>query len=170
MNYNAGIVKRNKCRLKKGVSRIVLFFLYRAFQALYKYDSNIRREIDGWSPGFAICMRTAARGPFLCLIRTGDGIKRQREAKPSELNLEIEFKSIDAAFLVFTGQIGVAQAYAQHRFTLRGSINECMSFVRCVDTVEAYLFPAFITKRILKAIPKKQVSPLTVYRYALMGF
>ena len=45
-----------------------------------------------------------------------------------------------------------------------------MSFVRCVDIVEAYLFPKFITKRILKEVPKKYANIITTYRYVLFNF
>lgn len=83
--------------------------------------------------------------------------------------MTIEFRNIDAAFLVLSGQIGVAQAYSQHRFTLRGGIADCMSFVQCVEIIEAYLFPGFIAKKILKAIPKKEISPVSVYWHAILN-
>lgn len=35
-----------------------------------------------------------------------------------------------------------------------------MSFARCVDLIEAYLFPKIIAKRILKEVPEKQISSL----------
>jgi hypothetical protein len=44
-----------------------------------------------------------------------------------------------------------------------------MSFVRCVDIIEGYLFPRFLTKHILKGAPVKELSSLTVYRKVLFG-
>ena len=169
MVYKAGIARRLRCVFKKAVSRVVFYVLYRALKALFGYDDNIRREIGGWSQGFSICMRAARGGPSLYIARTGDGIARVKRPGPSKPDIEIVFKSIDAAFLVLTGQLGVAQAYAQHRFTLRGNVNDTMSFVRCVDITEGYLFPAIMSRRILKELPKKQVMTLTVYRHALLG-
>lgn len=71
---------------------------------------------------------------------------------------------------MLTGRLGVSGAYAGHRFTLSGEISEAMSFVRCIDIVEAYLFPKFITKHILKEVPRKQANMLKTYRYVLFNF
>ena len=43
-----------------------------------------------------------------------------------------------------------------------------MSFVRCVEYLEAYLFPGFMSRRILKEVPGKEVSSLLVYGKALL--
>ena len=79
------------------------------------------------------------------------------------MDLEITFKSIDVAFLMFTGRLGVSKAYAEHRFTLKGEIGKAMSLVRCIDIVEAYLFPKFITKNILKEALIILKNRLTVF-------
>ena len=81
----------------------------------------------------------------------------------------IRFKSARDAFYVFTGQMGVATAYAQHRFTVRGNVSETMGFVRCVDLAEGYLFPPFRAKSILKELPEKQLSSLRLYGAVLLG-
>ncbi len=147
----------------------MLFFLYRAFQVLYRYDETVRREVDGWKAGFEICMNATRQGPGICLSHTEKGIERLGKQKFSEADMTIEFRNIDAAFLVLSGQIGVAQAYSQHRFTMRGSIADCMSFVHCVEIIEAYLFPGFIARKILKAMPKKEISPVSVYWHAILN-
>ena len=85
------------------------------------------------------------------------------------MDLEITYKSIDVAFLMFTGRLGVSKAYAEHRFTLKGEIGKAMSLVRCIDIVEAYLFPKFITKNILKEIPKKSMGLVRCYGNVLFG-
>jgi hypothetical protein len=170
INYKISISKRMSNSFKQGISRIVLFFLYRAFQVLYRYDKNIRREVDGWKPGLVICMKTARKGPAICLIHTDKGVGRLKKYEPSDVDMNTEFRNIDAAFLVLSGQIGVAQSYAQHGFSMHGSIYDCMSFLPCVEIIEAYLFPKFIAKRILKSIPKKEISPVSVYWHAILGF
>ena len=71
--------------------------------------------------------------------------------------------------LEIPGQIGIAQAYAQHRFTLRGNMGLAMPFVRCVDIAEGYLFPAVLARRILKRRPKKEISTARVYLAVLFG-
>ena len=83
--------------------------------------------------------------------------------------MTVRFKSPADAFRVFTGQIGVAQAYGEHRFVVKGNLSLALAFTRCVDRVEGYLFPAVLAKRILKRLPKKEVSSLRVYASVLLG-
>ena len=54
-------------------------------------------------------------------------------------------------------------------FTLRGNMGLAMPFVRCVDRTEGYLFPPFLARRILKRLPKKEVSTARVYLAVLLG-
>jgi hypothetical protein len=75
---------------------------------------------------------------------------------------------VEGAFRVLSGQIGVADAYAAHLFYLEGDIYKTMSFVRCVEYIESYLFPKIISERILKEVPEKQISSLQVYALALL--
>lgn len=66
--------------------------------------------------------------------------------------------------------MGLAQAYAYHAFTLSGDIADVMKLARMVNLVEAYLFPRFITRRILTDIPPLRTSPLKVYAKLAAGF
>ena len=68
---------------------------------------------------------------------------------------------------MFTGRLGVSKASAEPRFTLKGEIGEAMSIVRCMDIVEAYLFPEIITRNILKAQPSKKIGILRTYLLTL---
>lgn len=154
-------------KIKACISKVVLFFLYRGFKAGYKFDERIRKEIDGWQDGFTAVIETGVKNLKLC-IRKKDG-KLQKLKNTDKADIVITFKSIDAAFLMFTGRLGVAKAYAQHRFTLKGEINQTMSLVRVIDLVEAYLFPKIITKNILKEVPKKEANLLRTYVYVLIN-
>lgn len=97
-----------------------------------------------------------------------NNIIKLKETK--KVDISIAFKSIDVAFLVLTGRLGVARAYAEHRFTLKGDIATAMGMVRCIELVESYLFPKFITKNILKEVPKREKSMLSIYRTILFNF
>lgn len=147
--------------------RVILFFLYRGMKVLYKYDTRIHKEISGWPVGRTMVLAACEKGPKLCLRRVSWGLVRVSEIEDPDIL--ISFKSIDGAFLVFSGQIGTAQAYAQHRFLVKGEIAEVMSAVRCIDLTEAYLFPKIMTKRILRKVPEKQISSILVYCHAIMG-
>ena len=126
------------------VCRVVLFFLFRALNALAVRDERVAAEIARWPEGRVTAL-TMPGGPGLAFARQGKRLRRLKS------------------------QLGVAGAYAQHRFTVRGSVSDAMGFVRCVDLAEGYLFPAFWARAILKELPQKRLSSLRVYAAALLG-
>lgn len=162
-------MKKGIRSVKKTVSKIVLFFLYRAFHVSYHLDSNIKKEIDSWEEGRQIEIQTEAKGPSLILRKAKGEIVKIKQ-KEQESDICIQFKSLEAAFLMLTGRLGVAKAYAEHRFILKGDISQAMSFVRCVDMIESYLFPKFITKHILKDNYTKQISSFVIYFHILFNW
>lgn len=112
-------------------------------------------------------MQASRTGPDLYLRKTTHGLERLKTCGAADV--DIQFKCLDEAFLLATGQLGVAQAYAEHRFTLTGDIAATMPFVRCVNIVEAYLFPKIMTRRILLSVPKKEHSTLAIYCRVILG-
>lgn len=166
-----GISKKKKMMqmIKGKVSEVILYFLYGGFYQLYKKDSRIREEVDSWENGMTYCLKCSADGPQLFIRKNRNGLQRLNPVIQKTYDTCFEFKSLDEAFLVLTGRQGVAGAYAAHGFLLYGDIGTAMSFSRSIDLVEAYLFPQFMTKHILKEIPEKQVSTLAVYASVLGG-
>ncbi|MEG0367728.1 MAG: hypothetical protein RR585_12885 [Coprobacillus sp.] len=150
--------------MKKIVIWIVMQFLYRGMKVLYHDDERIKEELDGWNEDKVICL-TVLHGPSITFEYSYlDGLKKSKK-KP---DLLITFKSIDSALIVFTGMMSVKQAFLEHRFSLKGDVYESMRFVRCVDLVETYLFPRFMTKRILNHREVKYKSSLIIYIKAIL--
>lgn len=140
--------------------------LCRALKFLSTRDSKIKAEAAKWPKGKTLRLEIpGARG--FTVTGGKDGFQKLPQNTPGDVT--IRFKSPADAFRVFTGQLSVAQAYAQHRFTLRGAMSLAMPFVRCVDIAEGYLFPAIMARRILKRLPKKEVCTARVYAAVLFG-
>ncbi|MDY3251021.1 MAG: hypothetical protein SOX32_11815 [Candidatus Choladocola sp.] len=149
------------------INQIVLEVLYRGFRVLYREDSRVRKEINSWSPELTMKLVCGPGGAVLAIRKDEKhGVAKIRRAQRAAITMR--FKSVDGAFRVLSGQVSVADAYAAHQFSLEGDIYQTMSFVRCVEYLEAYLFPPFMAKRILKELPEKQVSSLSVYAKALL--
>ena len=149
------------------INGIVLQVYFRGFRVLYREDSRIRKEIDSWEKNLTLKLECGPGGAVLAIRQDDErGVSRIRPAQHAAITMR--FKSVEGAFRVLSGQMGVADAYAAHQFTLEGDIYQSMSFVRCVDLLEAYLFPKFISSRILKEVPSKQISSLQVYAGALL--
>lgn len=148
------------------VNGIVLQVLFRAFRVLYKNDSRVKKEIDEWKPGLTLKLVCGPGGAVLAMRKDErNGISKVQRAQRTAITMR--FKSVEGAFRVLSGQISVSEAYSEHMFTLEGDIYQTMSFVRCVEYAEAYLFPRFWSGRILKEVPEKKISTLKVYAQAL---
>lgn len=148
------------------INSVVLAVLYRGFRVLYRDDSRIREEIDSWPDNLTMKLVCGPGGAVLAIRKDRErGITRLKRAQRTDITMR--FKSVEGAFKLLSGQLGVAEGYAKHLFSLEGDIFQTMSFVRCVDYLEAYLFPEILTKRILKEVPEKQVSSLKVYAQVL---
>ncbi len=155
-----------KTGLQQATCTLVAECLVRALKYLSTADSKIRSEAHAWPNGKTLRLEVPGAGGFT-VTGTPWGFKKLDKETPGDVT--IRFKSPSDAFRVFTGQISVAQAYAQHKFVLRGDMALAMPFVRCVDITEGYLFPDVLAKRILKRLPEKEVSTARVYGSILLG-
>lgn len=155
-------------QIKVFISRIVLFFLYRGFKIINKVEPKVYKETANWKEGYTIKIQTCINGPSLLLEKKHDSIVKLKQEQTCDL--EIIFKNLDTAFLLLTGRLGIAKAYCEHRFLLKGNIIEAMSLVRCLDIVETYLFPKFIAKHLVKKIEPLQISKMITYLRVIMNY
>ncbi len=168
--YRVSAGKKRSLAGKKMFSSVILYFLFHGLNVLYRKDERVRSEIDEWENGFAWGIGMGEKAPALYMRKTEKGFERisAKNVHPENMDLMIQFKSVDAAFQVMSGQVGVAGSYARHGFVLKGDIARAMSVVRCMDLTEAYLFPKVISRRILKEVPEKNMGLFHTY-VAVMG-
>ncbi len=131
-------------------------------------DTRVLHELAGLREGQAYSIAAGARGPQLH-VQWKDGRLLRLDARATHA-CSLTIKTLPLAFRLFTGQMGLAQAYAWHAFTVQGELGDVMQLARLVNMVEAYLFPRFITKHILTDIPELQANPLRIYGRLLCGF
>ena len=157
-----------KLALQKLTVGIVLRVVHAALVELYGLDSRVRAEFDRMPEGMSYALQTGHAAPELYVQWTGGRLLNMKKIEKPTCALRL--KSTGISFRMFTGQMGLAQAYAQHAFSMQGEIADVMRLARLVNMVEGYLFPKFITKHILTDIPALQVNPLRVYGRVLCGF
>lgn len=156
-----------KRELMNQINRLVLLVLYRGLRVLYQRDSRVQEEMDGWPPNLTLKLVCGPGGAVLAIRKNErHGVIRLQRAQRADITMR--FKSVSGAFKVLTGQMSVSEAYAEHQFALEGDIYQTMSFVRCVEYAEAYLFPGFWCRRILKEVPEKRLSAILVYGLILL--
>ncbi len=131
-------------------------------------DKRALHELSGLKEGQAYSILVGGGGPGLHVQWQGGRLHLLAEAAEGCCVLHI--KSLPLAFRLFTGQMGLAQAYAWHAFSVQGDLSDVMPLARLVNLVEAYLFPRFITRHLMTDIPTPQVSPLRVCGRIACGF
>ncbi len=140
---------------KRTVNRTVLFIVGRALQSLSRREPLIQQEVQTWPEGFTLMMGVAPAGGSLALVTRPGGRLAYLGSKydPDQTEVVINFKNIEAAFRMFTGRLGIDEAYAQHCMTAKGDLSHTLSVVRALNITVAYLFPAFLAARLMKRLP-----------------
>lgn len=148
--------------MKKVLASIIFWFLGRGFQACSAKDSKMKEEISVFDEGMIIMLKIYPKGPSMALKKQNGKIKYIGSNETSG-DIIIYFKNMNAAIRVLTGRQSISEAYAQHKFLVKGEISQGMILVRCLNILEGYLFPSFITSKILSDKPKKEVSSFNIF-------
>lgn len=156
--------------VKRLVNQVVMFVLGRALQSLSIHDPLIQHEVKTWPENFTLMLVVRPKGGSMAVTRLPGGRLAYRGAHfPEEkADVIIYMKSVESAFAMFTGQLGIDMGYAQHTMCARGDLSNTVSVVRVLDIAEAYLFPAFISRNLMKRLPptpfwQKQLLRLKAY-------
>lgn len=149
--------------------RIIFWFLGRGFQSVASFDKAASEEINGLNDLMYILLKVEPNGPCMVMQKKDGKLNFVGTKVPDKVDLAIYFKNIEAAFLVVTGQIGIAQAYAEHRFTLKGDIYITMPLVRALNMTEAYLFPGFMAKKLMARMPDRSNNKFNIYMATILG-
>ncbi|MDP8225336.1 MAG: hypothetical protein P9L99_18385 [Candidatus Lernaella stagnicola] len=139
--------------VKMFVAKTALLAMGAAFEIVSKLDPEVQREVADWADGEVFSMGILPHGPYISLVKEGSGV-RYLGTGMKDPNVAILFKNLDAALLVFTGQIGTHTAAAEKRFIVIGDLAETMKISRTMGLVQAYLFPGFIVKKTFKRVPQ----------------
>jgi hypothetical protein len=160
-------IKPNHAFGKVIVNNVMLFALGRAMQSLSNSDPLIQRKVRAWPENFSLVLAVPPKGCQMSVRSVGDGRLRSmgKRIKPEDADVAIRVKSVHSGFRMLTGQLGPDAAYAQHAMTARGDLSYTVSVVRVLNTVEAYLFPSFIAKHLMKSLP-----PIPFWRKHLLRF
>ncbi|MEA4812656.1 MAG: hypothetical protein VB108_08820 [Anaerolineaceae bacterium] len=161
--------------LKTWVNKGMLFALGRALQSLSNSDPLVQAEVSHWPPNFKLVLAIPPKGGHMSVQSVGAGRLRYLggRIKPEEADVAILVKSVHSGFKMLTGQLGPDSAYAQHAMSAKGDLSYTVSVVRVLDIVEAYLFPAFMAKKLMKSLPpipswRKHLLRLKAYTLGIL--
>ena len=146
-------IQPRKKTFKVLIVKIIFWTLGRAIFSLSKFDTQFKAELQTWPSNTTIILFVLPHGPNLSLIYEDNQLKRKKVLE-KDANLAIYIKNIEIAFLTLTAQMGTLDAFIQHRNLFRGDVPVAMSFIRCLNIVQSYLFPQFLVKRVIPRVPK----------------
>lgn len=146
---------------KSAFCSLILTFLCRAIAELNEKDSLIRAEFAELPNDYKVNIGILPYGNYIGIIKTQAGLKVKKNGFATA-DLNVYFKSVPAAKNVMLAKQNLAQSYSQHALIVGGDIAIAMGLVRAINRVECYLFPRFMTKKILPKI-KKETCTLGVY-------
>ncbi len=117
-------------------------------------DRQIKQEVNHWPEGFTITLKVLPSGPAVSWQKHGHKIKYLGMREQPDADLTVMIKSLKAATRMILAQLGIARAYAYRRIAIEGNTVDAMVMTRILDRVEAYLFPRFLSKNLLKQVPR----------------
>jgi hypothetical protein len=155
---------------KKVINQVVMFVLGRALQSLSRSDPLVQHEVSTWPENMTLMLVVRPDGGSMAVSRAAGGrlIYRGSRLPEQQADVVIYVKNIDSAFAMFTGQLGIDVAYARHTMCARGDLSNTVSVVRTLNIAEAYLFPAFLSRRLMKALPP--IPPLRKHALRLKTY
>ncbi len=158
-----------KRALRKLYIAIALRLVHAALCELARLDSTAAEEFRRLPVGLSYAIHTGHDAPTLFVQWDGKTLCRCRR-EPENCRCKLRIKTLPDAFGVLTAGMSLAHLYARHGLIVAGEVADVMRLARLVNLVECYLFPAFLTRRILPELPRLQVSPLRLYARVLTGF
>lgn len=153
--------------MKKLIVKIGFKILARGLVSSAKIEPAIQKELEHYEDGFLIELKVLNTDTKVAFEKRNEGFNYLGSKVDTTADLSIIFKSYDGALMLIIGQIGLYEGYAEHRFIAKGDFLKAMPLVRILYYVEAYLFPSFITKNVLKEQPELSASKAKAYFYLL---
>lgn len=154
--------------MKLKIANLILCTLGKAISKLSVLDKSVKKEVETYEDNYIIQIKILPTANNIKLKKQDGKFVLLKKQDVQKADLIINFKTISSAYDTLTGKISIHDAYCQNRLIVQGDIHLAMPLVRILYKVEAYLFPKFISKKILKTKPELTVSRLKVYA-SLLG-
>ena len=153
---------------QKVLAGTVLAVLGRGIVSSAAYDPSVAAEVLSW-PDPTVIRIEVASGPAVVVQRSGRTVRAVRTAAAPTPTLTVRFKSVEGALPALIGAQPILGTFSQHRATVAGDLALAMSLVRVLHTVEGYLFPDIINRRVLPAPATRVRGHIRAYLALVAG-
>jgi len=118
-----------------------------------RIDSDIAFELQHLPADLAIAMRVYPNGPCCLLQHTGSDLRYLGVSDSCSADMEIIFKHLQHAWLLYTFQEDTPTAFARNRIVLDGEVHHATVFNRCLSRLMTLILPRLIAERAVKRYP-----------------
>ncbi len=140
--------------MKKFIVKTGFWALGKSVVHACRFDKQLQQELSNFPDGFTISLYVFRTSTFISWQKHGNRMIFRGFGQKIEPDLKVIIKDLTSAFKMVLARLGIAQAYARRRIAIEGNTVHAMVLTRILDRVEAYLFPVFLTKKMLKQVPK----------------
>ena len=164
-------VKPKKSKFKIAVVAAGFYALGRGAESARRFNKELQMELEAWEEAYVIMLKVAPNGNELWLKKESGRLKWINK-QDKAADLIVVFKNLDTAFRIITTLSNVHTAFTQNRIMVYGDVAQSMVLIRILNIVQAYLFPPFLSKNVLKRVPKfnanQHIGRLRVYTTGLL--
>lgn len=118
-----------------------------------RIDDEITRELVHLPEAMTVAMRVYPNGPCCFLQETHNRLNYLGVRNSGEADMDIIFKHLQHAWLLFTFQENTPTAFARNRIVLDGEIAHAVVFNRCLSRLMTLILPRLVAERAVKRYP-----------------
>ena len=142
-----------KSKLQRAYVRLMMRIVGRGLAVASRVDSDIVYELQHLPAELTIAMRVYPNGPCCLLQHTGSHLNYLGVRDSCAADMEIIFKHLQHAWLLYTFREDTPTAFARNRIVLDGEVHHATVFNRCLSRLMILILPRFLAKRAVKRYP-----------------
>ena len=139
--------------LKRAYVALMMRIVGRGLAIASRIDDDIAHEVSHLPAEMTVAMRVYPNGPCCFLKRTHIGLSYLGVRDSGSADMEIIFKHLQHAWLVYTFQEDTPTAFARNRIVLDGEVAHAVIFNRCLTRLLTLILPRLIAQRAVKRYP-----------------
>jgi len=144
---------RIRSKLKRAYVALMMRIVGRGLAIASRIDKEINSELVHLPEAMTIAMRVYPNGPCCFLQETHNRLNFLGVRDSGEADMEIIFKHLQHAWLLYTFQENTPTAFARNRIVLDGEIAHAVVFNRCLNRLMTLILPRPIARRAVKRYP-----------------
>jgi hypothetical protein len=145
--------------IKKLISKIFLMGVGISIQTAYRFDPEVKKEMDTLPDTFSFCFG-AIDGPTMLIQKRNGFVQYLGEKEVFNVDLDLRFKNIEYLYLVLTGRISTPEAAYHNRQFVKGNLGHMMLMLRVLAVAQTLILPNFISRFYLKKVPRLTLKTL----------